>query len=146
MKYRSMVGLLVALGTGAVPAIAGPAALAAQKKERNRISREELLSAAQRHQDLYSAIRSLRPHFLSPLSTRTADSPSSGQQKPIVFIGENRAGDLESLRSVTTRDVEEVSLLSPSEAGILYGAEAGGGVIRVKLHKYSEPDTQGGTA
>src|SRR5947209_3929012 len=56
--------LVLGLGIAALPL--GPLAANAQKKQRDLITREEILASAKKDQDLFAAIKSLRPRFLDP--------------------------------------------------------------------------------
>jgi hypothetical protein len=155
---RSILVPLVLLGA----AVSMPNTTAAQKKERDRISREELVQAADKFQDLYTAIRGLRPHFLTvPRGPRSTDiqptgnrgSPlpgfSGGQEMrgsggaatpPIIlYIDDAKAGDLDQLKGIPTINVEEVSYMNPSKAGAEFGLGHEGGAILVKRYKGTKP-------
>ncbi len=98
------------------------------------LTRTELLQSAQASKDLYEAIRSLRPNFISPLSTRTQGAQSRALPKPVVYIDGALSGELEVLHSIMAESVEEVRFRSPSEAAEL-APNAPGGAIMVTLHK-----------
>jgi hypothetical protein len=130
--------------TGAV--IALPSPVAAQKKDRNLITREEILNSAQKDGDLYQAVRSLRPHFLAkPRGQRKMDverGGPSGMQvgssvapEPLVFINGNRLGETSTLKTILAADVFEVRYLEPAKAQDEYGADANGGAVLVTLVK-----------
>src|SRR5688500_20127307 len=81
-----------------------PAAAEAQKKDRNLITREEIITSAQKDGDLYQAIRSLRAHFLNkPRGQRSMDVQrrgpngmqvgSSAELELIDYRNENKQGD-----------------------------------------------------
>ncbi len=138
-------------------ALAIPVGLHAQKapkKERNRISREELVEAGDRYSVLYDAIRSLRPQFLqvnsrgirttgigqgssSPGSMPAAGSGGSSalNAQPTVYVDGTRSGDLEFLKGINTNAVQEVRYLTATEAENELGPRNEGGAILVVMYK-----------
>jgi hypothetical protein len=147
----------------ALVALALPTAVQAQKdkapkKERNRISREELAQAAERFGVLYDAVRNLRPHFVQannrgPRTTGIGQTGVSGKTEyglggggsnavdatPTVYIDGVRSGEIEMLKSINTNAVVEVRYLSPAEAETELGPRNEGGAILVKLAKAEKP-------
>lgn len=123
-----------------------PAAAQAQKKDRNLITREEIITSAQKDGDLYQAIRSLRSHFLNkPRGQRTMDVQrggptgmqvgSSAALEPIVYLNGNKLGELNLLKNILAADVFEVRYLDPARAQDEFGADAAGGAVVVTLVK-----------
>ena len=111
-----------------------PAVSHAQKKERDRVKREEILAAGQGDQDLFLALRALRPRFLEPPpGVRTLGN--SMQIPTAVVVDGKRMGGLETLQSIVASMVDEVRYLEPSKAGTEYGQMASGGAVVVKLYK-----------
>jgi hypothetical protein len=111
-----------------------PAVSHAQKKERDRVKREEILAAGQGDQDLFLALRALRPRFLEPPpGVRTLGN--SMTIPTAVVVDGKRMGGLETLQSITASMVDEVRYLEPSRAGTEYGQMASGGAVVVKLFK-----------
>lgn len=135
--------LAVATAAALSPFAAAPAE--AQKRDRDRITREELESSAQKSTDLYRAIRSLRAHMLSGSRgvrsmgiERGADDRMQATGRaipPVIYIDGNRAGDPEVLKSVLTTNVAEVRFLDPNKALMEYGTGHEGGAILVTLLK-----------
>ena len=143
----------------AIAALAIPLAAQAQKppkKERNRISREELVQAAERATILYDAIRNLRPHFLQAnnrgVRTTGIGSGNNGDSRgampvagsggsaamnatPTVYIDGVRSGELDMLKNINTSAVEEVRYLTPTEAENELGPRNEGGALLVKMFK-----------
>ncbi|HEX9892637.1 MAG TPA: hypothetical protein VGA78_01885 [Gemmatimonadales bacterium] len=114
-----------------------PEALA-QKRQRDLITREELVSSAQKSEDLYQAIRSLRPHFLLPprgIRTLGAAPP----EPTVLYVDGTKQGGLDGLKSILTMHVEEVRYLEPSRAQHEYGFTHSGGAVIVKLAKFTKP-------
>ena len=122
---------LAAIGGLAVTA-PGPAAAQEQKHSREVLTSEEIVQTGQQ-QDLYQAIRSLRPHFLRPV--RGSRSITGGGQAtvPVLYVDGMKSGDVEGLRSIRAQAVKEVRYLSPSQAGIRYGLGHEAGAILVTL-------------
>lgn len=146
-----------------IGALLAPVGLQAQKPKRDRdvITREELLDAEPKSPDLYQAVKRLRPNFLTVLNrgpTRTgvrAASPSTGGRPcdavlerdcggasgqsdiplPVVYVDGMKTGDPEVLKGIATKNVEEVRYLTATKAEMDYGLGHEGGVILVKLHK-----------
>jgi hypothetical protein len=151
---KTLLSLLIGAALGAGVVSFEPSALAAQdtvamtpdsvadvQKNRDLITRQELLQSAHRSKDLYQAVLSLRPHFISPLPIRT--SGSARQQRrprpPQVYVDGNLVGDVSVLRNILAESVDEVKFLSPTQAALEYGPEAAGGAILVKRHKDPKP-------
>jgi hypothetical protein len=125
------------------------------KRERNVIAREELVQAADKFSDLYQAIKSLRPHFLTVNNrgVRTSgigEGGMSGRQAgtggsnalnavPVVYIDGRKSGDPSILKSLLTRDVGEVRYLGANDAGMEYGLGHEGGAIVVKTALEPKP-------
>jgi hypothetical protein len=123
-----------------------PAAAEAQKKDRNLITREEIIGSAQKDGDLYQAIRSLRSHFLNkPRGQRTMNVERGGPTgmqvgsnaalEPIVYLNGNKLGELNLLKNILAADVFEVRYLDPARAQDEFGADASGGAVVVTLVK-----------
>ena len=96
MKIRS--GFL-ALSVAAGWLVLAPADGLAQKKQRDVITREEILQSGQRDMDLQRAVRSLRPHFLAaPRGQRTMGAAPPGEL--VLYIDGSRSGDLNGLKEI----------------------------------------------
>jgi hypothetical protein len=135
MTVRS--GLLaVCLAAGGL--FLAPADGLAQKKQRDLITREEVLQSGQRDMDLQRAVRSLRPHFLAaPRGQRTMGAAPPGEL--VLYIDGSRSGDLNGLKEIAAKDVQEVRYLEPSKAQERYGISHSGGAILVTLFKGPKP-------
>jgi hypothetical protein len=126
--------LLLAIGALALSPV--PSLAQKIKKERDRVTREEILAAGQGDQDLFTALRMLRPRFVEPPpGVRTLGN--SMEIPTAVVIDGKRMGGLETLQSVVASTVEEVRYLEPSRAGTEFGKSASGGAVVIKL--YREP-------
>jgi len=145
MRILLRVGL-ASLAVAGVTTLLPWSTAQAQKKDRNLITREEILSSAQKDGDLYQAVRSLRPHFLNkPRGQRTMDVQRGGPTgmqvggsaplQPVVYLNGTKLGELEMLKSVLAADTYEVRYLDPAKAENEYGADASGGAVLVTLVK-----------
>lgn len=132
-------------------AVLGALALApqdaeAQRRDRDLITREELVQSSQKSTDLYQAVRSLRSHFLQgPRGSRSisAATPGPGQSsgsllsreapKAVLYVNGSRSGDIEMMKNISTLSVEEVRYLNPNAASMQFGTGHEGGAILVKL-------------
>jgi hypothetical protein len=129
---------LLALSLAAGWLLLSPADGLAQKKQRDVITREEILGSGQRDMDLHRAVRSLRPHFLAaPRGQRTM---GAAPPAPVaLYIDEARSGDVNGLKDVAAVDVQEVRYLEPARAQERYGISHSGGAILVTLFKGPKP-------
>lgn len=158
MRLQTMVW--IALGGVLLLASTAQAQDKKTKRERNRISREELVEAADRFPDLYDAIRSLRAHFLAPnnrgvrttgVGERGAGSSglsggsygsggsNAANALAVLYIDGRRSGDLNVIKGLKTREVEEVRYLTPTEAGQEYGLGHEGGAVLIKSYQEKKP-------
>lgn len=107
-----------------------PAQAHAQKKSRDLITREEIEGSAQRDQDIFQVIRSLRPHFLAaPRGVRTLGGSSL---RTALFVDGVKESDVNALKSIDAQSVEEVRYLDPTRSESEYGPGASGGAVVVK--------------
>lgn len=106
----------------------GPPNPPAPARQRDLLTREEILSSTAQQGDLLQAISSLRPNFLAV--PRGAYPRSS----LVVYVnGIRQIGGLESLRSISAIKVAEVRYLEPTAALNEFGPAASGGALVVTL-------------
>lgn len=130
---------------GASPAVATAAAdSAAQGTTRRRgdvISREEIAAAQGRAQNALEVIQGLRPQMLRPRVGTTssmsggAGSDASGMVSLVVYLENQRMGDVQQLVNVTIDQLREIRYISPADATTLWGTGHAGGVIQVFLRR-----------
>ena len=126
------IGLTVL--TTAASLVVSPSESLAQKRQRDVITREEILASALRTGDLHQAIRSLRPHFLTP--ARGVRTFGNSIVEPLsVYLNGTRETGVDALRTIQADAVEEVRFLDPNKAGNELGLKASGGALMVKLYK-----------
>ncbi|MFN2324356.1 MAG: hypothetical protein ABR551_00560 [Gemmatimonadales bacterium] len=144
---RALLGRLTAAVLATLGLAFGPADAEAQRRDRDLITREELVQSSQKSTDLYQAVRSLRSHFLQgPRGPRSinADPARTGSgsagtlrateaPKAVLYVNGSRSGDVEMLRNIQTINVEEVRYVNPNAASMQYGTGHEGGAILVKL-------------
>jgi hypothetical protein len=112
--------------------LAAPEGAAAQKKQRDLITREEILNSPQKDGDILGVIRSLRPHFLAPpRGVRTLGS--SPPAPTVVYVNGNKSGELDRLKFLLAVDVAEVKYLEPGKAQDEFGVDHSGGAVLVKM-------------
>ena len=132
MNTRLAVVALARAGMGV--AITPPAA-EAQKRDRDKITREEILNSGQKDRDLLVVIRGLRPHFVAP--PRGVRSMAGGRAAPtVLYVNGNKMGDLGMLRQILATDVFEVRYMDPSKAENEFGIGHSGGAVLVTLVKW----------
>jgi hypothetical protein len=136
---RTVVWVVLAVGLALASTPSG--ARAQKKKQRDVITREEILNSSLKDQDLLVVIKALRPQFL-----QAARGPRSlggaGTSALSVYIDRSRQPGTDILRQVTASTVEEVRYLDPSQSENEYGITANGGAIVIKLAKVrSVPDS-----
>jgi len=131
MKTRLAVAALALAGAGFCLV---PAHAVAQKRDRDKITREEILNSSQKERDLLVVIRGLRPHFVAP--PRGVRSMSGGSAAQIaLYVNGNKMGDLSMLRQILATDVFEVRYMDPSKAENEFGIGHSGGEVLVTLVK-----------
>jgi len=110
----------------------------AQKKDRNTITREEIVNSAQKDADILQVIRSLRPHFLAP--PRGNRSLGGGRPAPtVLYVNGTKSGELDGLKFIMAADVAEVRYLDAGKAQDEFGVDHSGGAVLVKLVEGIKP-------
>ncbi len=109
----------------------------AQKRQRDVLTGQEIQSSAVKAGDLHRAIRSLRPHFLTP--ARGVRTLGNSIQEPLaVYVNGAKQTGEDALRTIQAESVEEVRYLDPNKAGNEFGPKASGGALVVKLRKQTD--------
>lgn len=130
-----LVGLMVVAGGRTLEAQSEPRR---QARDRDVITRAELVESAQKNQDLLKAVKSLRSHFLRP--PPGVRSMTGNRMAPLqLYVDGIRQAEVESLILIQTIDAEEVRYLEPGKAQDMYGITHNGGAIQVKLYKGPRP-------
>jgi hypothetical protein len=97
------------------------------------LTAEEISTANVDRGSAYDAISRLRPNWMTR-GTKSFDPPRT--EFPIVFLGGNRYGEIETLRNLSADQIAEIRFYSPAEAGGRFGMQGGlSGVIEVSLKK-----------
>ncbi len=112
-----------------------PGSVGAESRNPDVLARAELLQSAQRSKDLFEAIRSLRPNFINPRTTRTQGAQARSLPRPVVYVDGALSGELDVLKGIMVENVEEVRFKGPTEATMEFGPNAPGGAILVTLRK-----------
>ena len=131
---RSAIRAVVLAG-GLLGLASSPAS--AQKKDRDLITREDIEASAQKDQDIYAVIRSLRPHFLAaPRGVRTLGNSVSRMGLYVDGVHET---DMGALKNILASTVLEVRYLDPTRSESEFGSAANGGAVVVKRLKEGTP-------
>jgi hypothetical protein len=106
----------------------------AQKRQRDRITREEILKSAHSELDLFQVIRSLRPHFLQPPPGVRTLGGANAPAPVAVYVDGRRETGIDALRTIMALQVEEVRHLDATRSENEFGPAASGGAVLVKLY------------
>ena len=128
---RMKLAALLAIG---VTLAVMPAESHAQKRQRDRITRDEIMASPQKDLDMYQVIRAIRPHFLEPpKGVRTLGN--SFVNSVAVYVDGKKDTGLDALRLMSPAEVEEVRYLEPNRSESEFGPSANGGAIVIKRTK-----------
>ena len=94
------------------------------------LSREEI--EVSRATNAYELLQQLRPQFLRNRGAQSVNDPRAGY--PVVYINDMPHGDLEILRSVSVREIDEIRFISAADATTRWGTGHTGGVIQVRTN------------
>lgn len=98
-------------------------------RDRNYISSEEIqISAAG---DAYHLIKNLRPHWLRGRGFKSLHHQEASL--PMVYVNENRHGDIHSLSSISTENIHEIRFYNAGDAAFKFGLNHAGGAILIKI-------------
>lgn len=117
---------LAILSLTLLAACASSAAPTGPRRQRDRISAEEIASV--QVGTAYEVIEALRPEFLR---ARGSASMSGAQEFAVVYIDGVRAGAPDELRRVPREVIGEIRYLSANDATTQYGTGHGGGAVLV---------------
>lgn len=116
--------------------LAMPVDLEAQKRQRDRITKQEIEASPHREMDLHQVIRSIRPHFLEPPKGVRSMGGSMANYTPIaLYVDGRKETGLDALRTMNAMMVEEVRYYEPSQAENEFGPSAANGAVVVKMRK-----------
>ena len=97
-------------------------------RDPNVISADELATVHER--TAYELVQVLRPAMLTK---RGATSIANGEAGIMVFIDNQRFGDLNSLKQLPTAGIREIRYVSPGEAQAMWGPGYTAGVIAISM-------------
>jgi hypothetical protein len=112
-----------------------PAESLSQKRQRDRITREEILKSAHSELDLFQVIRSLRPQFLAPPPGVRTLGGANAPAPVAVYVDGRRETGVDALRTMMAFQVEEVRYLDATRAENEFGPTVSGGAVLVKMYK-----------
>jgi hypothetical protein len=115
----------------------------AQKRQRDRITREEIETSPHRDLDLYQLIRNTRPHFLEPPKGVRSFGNSRAPNTPIaLYVDGRKDTGLDALKTLSPLRVEEVRYFDPTRAESEFGPNAAQGAVVVKLRRGARSDVR----
>lgn len=124
-----------------------PASASAQKRQRDRITREEIEASPHKNLDAFQLIRNMRPHFLEPPKGVRSFGGSNTAFTPIaLYVDGRRDSGLDALRTMDPLTFEEIRYLDPTRAENEFGTNAANGAVVVKLRKVRPPSPPADTA
>ena len=129
MRTRTIVILPFLLAVLAFAGCASSGGGGSSGRSSSDIDRAELLEVSNSTQNLYEAIRRLRPFWLRPRTTGI----SGERYFPIIYVSGARYGPVGTLREMRPGNVERVRFMDPSQATNRYGTGHTGGAILVTL-------------
>lgn len=95
-----------------------------------RLITESEIAAANVH-TAFDVVQRYRPEWLR---TRGPQSmTAAGSEEPVVYINNNRHGELATLRSISTQGIREIRYYSGPEATQRWGTGLPGGVIAITI-------------
>ena len=117
----------------ALALVTTPGAAHAQKKQRDIITREEIVKSSQADGDLLTAIKVLRPHMLEmPRGIRSLGG--SGTAPLAIYVDKIRQPGGDMLQQIMANSVAEVKYLDPNRSQNEFGITANGGAIVIKKY------------
>jgi hypothetical protein len=123
---RRLALLLAVAACGGGGAAPGGAPRPAVRRDANLVTADELAGRAGAGDNLYEALRSLRPAWFRVTPTRMGSTSSV-----VVYLDGRRLGSAEELRDIPTSAAREVRYYSPSEAQGRFGLGHLAGAIEV---------------
>lgn len=113
-----------------------PHSASAQKRQRDRITREEIESSPHKHLDAFQMVRNLRPHFLEPPKGVRSFGGSNASFTPIaLYVDGRRDTGIDALKIMDPLMIEEIRYLPPTRAENEFGPVGANGAVVVKLRK-----------
>ncbi len=79
----------------------------------------------------YDLIHNLRPHWLRSRGRRSIKFPQTSY--PVVYVNENRYGDISSLSSIGKQNITEIRHLDAADATTFLGSNHAGGAILITI-------------
>jgi hypothetical protein len=128
--------LVFALSFASVLVALAPHSADAQKRQRDRITREEIESSPHKNLDAFQLIRNLRPHFLeAPKGVRSFGNSTTPYLPIVLYVDGRKDTGLDALRVMDPNTIEEIRYLEPTRAENEFGPQAANGAVVVKLRK-----------
>ena len=127
---RTAIALSLSMG---LLVIVAPTEAVAQRRQPDRITREEIDASPHRQLDIHELIRRTKPGFLS----------SNGAARGVptaLYIDGRKHGGIDALKSIAATRVQDVVFFEPARATTEFGPQAASGAIVIKLRRDAKPD------
>ena len=123
--------LLGTIGLLAVTSVAEAQKQKAPRRDRNKITAEEILDKPSA-QNALDVIRALRPQWLSSRGPTTILQQEVGI---VVYRDNSKLGTIDELRSVPADQIGELRFYSPGDATMRFGTDHPSGAIEVEMKR-----------
>lgn len=126
--------LTLSLATGLLM-LAAPRGAEAQRRQTDRITREEIDASPHRQLDIFELIRRTRPAFLESRGTNAAARGTMA-----LYVDGRKQNGIDALKSIAATKVQDVVYFEPTRAATEFGPQAASGAIVIKLRRDRAPD------
>jgi hypothetical protein len=129
---RTLLTLFLAAG---LLITAAPREATAQRRQPDRITREEIDESPHRQLDIYELIRRTRPAYLSSRGAGAARNAPMA-----LYVDGRKQSGVDALKAIAATKVQDVVYFEPERAASEFGAHAASGAIVIKLRRDVKPD------
>jgi hypothetical protein len=126
--------LVLSLATGLLM-IGAPRVAEAQRRQTDRITREEIEASPHRQLNIFELIRRTRPAFLEARGPNAAARGSMA-----LYVDGRKQNGIDALKSIAATRVQDVVYFEPARAASEFGPQAASGAIVIKLRRDVAPD------
>lgn len=126
---RSCIAIISCAFLGAACASGGANRSAGPGGRSDIIYRSEIAKSSA--QNAYDAVRLLRPAFLAGRGPTTLLQPRASSTAPVVYLDNQRYGDVGALRNIPVDGIVEIRFIGASQAQMRWGMDHPAGAILV---------------
>lgn len=132
VDVRRVLALLLAVGLAGAAGCATTGSGGGGSDRGDVITSQQLRDVQNQYNNLLSVVRNLAPGWLQTRGTASINVENA--KEPVVFVDGNRfgSGQVETLRSLSPSQVQEVQYLNAREATTRHGTGYTGGIILVR--------------